>query len=238
VIDSSGKQETHPVPRGFPLRTVLWCMMRGAAVAIVGSVAIAFFARLNGHVLQGIPWFLVTTAITCLAIVRRSTFRRLSNPVALQPPALVLISAGLTLALAAVAIAVTGLPNVMAGMTRLPGDAVPGSPLFQGLVSFSAVAGAAFVEEGAIRGQVQSRLQIYVSPRRAEILSDVLLVFLHVLRFSTPGMIVFVIFLSIAGGRIAALTQTIRWPIAIHLGANLLVLGAVLTYRVVPLVGR
>jgi membrane protease YdiL (CAAX protease family) len=228
----AGSVESDTARAHFYWRTMLICLIKGIILAIIGSFAVAFFARLNARILSSLPWFLATAAIVCLLVVRSSVFRKSTVPVVLNGARAWWLSLGLAAALGIAAVVLSGLLQPLAAEIRLPGDRMPGTALFRALASLAIFASAAFVEEAAVRGQVQSRLQELLPPAAAEVIADVLFVLLHFLRFATPGEVLFVSILSIVCGRVAALTQSIRWPIVVHLGANLIIMGAVLLHRI------
>jgi membrane protease YdiL (CAAX protease family) len=216
---------------GRTVRAVFVRILWGVAVALGGSFAIAVLVRSNTYVLPGIPWFLLPVVVLCLILLGRSEPGKPPVPPGSKSWNAVWISVALVIALSVVATVFTGLPQISAGTARLPGDAIEGTPLFRALASFAFVAGGAIVEEAAVRGQVQLRLSQLASPVLAEAIADVLFVLLHFLRFGAPGEMLFVSILSLACGRVAALTQSVRWPAAIHLGVNSLVLVVVLANR-------
>jgi membrane protease YdiL (CAAX protease family) len=141
------------------------------------------------------------------------------------------LSLVLATVLGIVAILVTPLSTVLAGTAGLPGDRLNGSEFFRACASVKLLASAALIEEAGIRGQTQFGLQQHLRPIAAEVVANVVFVPLHVVCLGNPREALFMCLFSIAAGRIAAVTQSIKWPFAVHLGSDLIIAGTVLYNR-------
>lgn len=113
-------------------------------------------------------------------------------------------------------------------MDGLPGASLTGASTdLRDVWSFIDLITAAFVEELAVRGWIQFRLQTLIGNSKAELIADFFFVLLHFLRFIEPGgwghalkECAFVIFVGIVNGRIASKSQSVLWPITAHIICN------------------
>jgi len=140
-----------------------------------------------------------------------------------ETAAMISVAAGLVLGLIAI-----GGSGWKVSMNGLPGESLTGAPAdLRDVWSFIDLITAAFVEELAVRGWIQFRLQPLIGSAIAELIADFLFVLLHFFRFIEPGgwghaikECVFVILVGTVNGRIAAKSQSVLWPVTAHIICN------------------
>jgi membrane protease YdiL (CAAX protease family) len=201
-------------------------------LAVFAAFLVAFFVHLNARISPGFPWFLLPVGITIL-VAWRSVFRagKAEHNNAMVGRWGVFASIA---SIAFVGVVVLGLMSlqVRSGSDlRLPGDTFAAPPFFQFFASLVILTSAAFVEEIAVRGLLQYRLQSQMPVIASEMVADTVFVGLHFLRFHDPIEVALVVILSLLCGRAAAMTQSLSWPIAIHAVANLVSMTCVLAIR-------
>lgn len=207
-------------------------------VSVVGAIAVAasasmFFAvlgELNSRILPGLPWGAVAALAVSVGVSLVIGIGRRGNCEGVSR-----IHAGFTYAAVATLVGFLGV-----GLNYLQTDtwsaSLPGDKLFptsdaRNFYSLAVFVSSAFVEESAVRGCIQLKLQPVLGAGKSEVLASVVFALLHADRFATWEEVVFVLILAAANGRITRASQSIGWPIAVHAIANVVVLGVVVTAR-------
>jgi membrane protease YdiL (CAAX protease family) len=207
-------------------RKALLVCLKGAVIAVAYSLAIAVLPRLNVVIFPQLYWFVLPVAVLCwkfLSWSKSSEYVLGSISLAGEQAAVISVIAGLTLALLALVLSGNEL-----SISGLPGTSLQGaSDGLRLMWSFFDLVSSAFVEESAVRGWIQLRLQRIVRTVYAELAADALFVLLHILRFATPGNVshalrelILVLTLGVVNGRITSKSQSIVWPIVVHAICN------------------
>ncbi len=132
------------------------------------------------------------------------------------------IAAAVSLGLLAVFLS-DAVPS-LAGQRSLPGDGLGGDAMYRAAVSVAFLLSAGVIEEVAVRGGIQFRLQGVIGVVWAEVVAGFTFVALHALRFDTPGLVAYLVVFTFVNGEIARRTQSVTWPIVVHLVSNAIVL--------------
>lgn len=215
--------------RGIALLT---CISSGAAAVIAASFLVEFFIQLNLHVLRGAPWFLVPVTIAVAATLRHTLNDDSSTrSKSLSPRQSLLIASGLAITLGLLAAWLTGIQKVSTGNVLLPGDRYAATAAFQIAATVATMIAAGIFEEFGVRRFVQFRLSRFWHPHFCEALAGLLFVALHFFRFHVGGQIFYVLLLGFVCGRFASATQSVIWPMVIHVVANLTAMALVFAGR-------
>lgn len=132
------------------------------------------------------------------------------------------IAAALSLGLLAVFLS-DAVPS-LAAQRSLPGDGLGGDEVYRAAASVAFLLSAGVIEEVAVRSGIQFRLQGIVGVVWAEVVAGFSFVALHALRFDTPELFAFLVVFAFVNGEIARRTQSVTWPIVVHLVSNAIVL--------------
>lgn len=205
---------------------ILHICVVGVLILFAFSFAIGVLPRINAVVFPQLYWFVLPLIVFCWKFFEWSKpSEHLPASIRLAGEQAMVISVVVGLALGLFALALSGSELSISG---LHGHLLEGAP--DGLRmtwSFFDLISAAFVEEAAVRGWFQLRLQTLVRTIFAESIADVFFVLLHVLRFASPGGVshalrefALVSALSIVNGRITSKSQSIVWPILVHAICN------------------
>jgi membrane protease YdiL (CAAX protease family) len=198
--------------------SILLCVV----VAIGTDVLVALLVQLNTRFGDAFPWFIAPAVTLSLAVLTGS--RRWYQPLpSVNPPSTaksVLASVFLGMAIAVIALLFDGLharDAVIHGRIALGGDQYSTTAAVRAGVSLTVPVMAAFYEEAGVRGALQLRLQQVLGPLWAEILAGTVFVFLHGLTIvKQPWQIPFLALSGFANGRLAAVTQTVKYSALSH----------------------
>lgn len=202
-------------------------------IAVLASALLRMFIEINIRIDAAIPWFVVPAA--AIAICTLIWSERLAKPVTEvrlpSVPVAALVSVGAAAAMVLIGLALTDHSSLTHGLILLPGDRDGAPRLFRFLHSIVALGCAGLIEEGSIRNVVQLRLQHAVKPIVAEAVSDLIFVLLHADQWQTQGELPFVATVALVNGRLAALTQTARYPALVHSVLNIAIAIVILLFR-------
>ena len=198
--------------------SIVWCLL----IAVGIDILIALMVRLNIWLADGFPWFIAPAFALSLTALRRS--RRWYEPLpSVRPPSTAI--AVLASILVATAIAAASLLSMalashdafIHGRIVLSGDQYHTTGAIQAGVSLTAPIMASFYEEAGVRGALQLRLQHVIGPLRSEILAGSIFLVLHGFAIAkSPWVVPFLAFSAFANGRLAAVTQTVGYPVLSH----------------------
>jgi membrane protease YdiL (CAAX protease family) len=213
-----GAASSSPVPAEAIASSIIWCVVVSAGT----DVLVAMMVYLNTRIGDTVPWFIVPAFALSLVVLRRS--RRWFEPLPSVRPPSTAISA-LAGVLIGIAIAVVTLLFVallshdalMHGRIALVGDQYRTTAAIRAGVSLTVPVMASFYEEAGVRGALQLRLQHVIGPLWAEILAGTMFVVLHGFVIAkNPWQVTFLAFSAFANGRLAAVTQTVKYSVLSH----------------------
>jgi len=195
-------------------------VLMGVAVPVVVYTCIAFLAQINFRIGAGTPWFVIPAlAITWGTLVLADKAFRAGPPSSSASTfALLMICGAISICLGAIALAFMSAAIRAGQMTLTEG---PGARLLNLAKALTILVAAGPIEEAAVRGLMQLRLQKVMHPLWAEVLADTVFVLGHLPRLAIPGEAPFLVLLAISNGRLAAVTQTTRYSALVHSLANL-----------------
>ena len=233
---SSGDADTPSNGAVTPLRmlilvsaSVFW----GAAIAVIVPFFVALLTEVNLRLAPDVPWFVIPALVIAVGTVLASKHwcKVIEKSPAWPVWQSLLTSVLIAVAMTVFAIATMGMAALRSGQWSLPGDldAAPGSWRIAKALTNLFTAG--LIEEAAMRGGVQLRLQRAVGPIWSELIAGLEFVLLHGFRFSTAGELPLVIVTAIANGRLTSVTQDTRYPAFAHALGNLLIAAVVLYLR-------
>jgi membrane protease YdiL (CAAX protease family) len=228
-----GPASNEPARSEVIASSLVWCLVVGLGT----DVLVAVMVSLNIWLGDGFPWFIAPAFALSLAVLRRS--RRWYKPLSsVRPPSTaisVLAGVFLAMAIAAAALLSMGLAThdaLIHGRIAMEGDQYLTTAAIRTGVSLACPVMASFYEEAAIRGALQLRLQHVIGPLRAEILAGIVFVLLHGLRIEkNPWEIPFLAFSAFVNGRLAAVTQTVGYPVLSHGLSNAILMITYATLR-------
>jgi membrane protease YdiL (CAAX protease family) len=191
-------------------------------VAAGSGVLVAMMVYLNTGIWNTFPWFIAPAFALSLAILILS--RRWYEPLSSVRPPSTAISA-LASVLVGIAITVVTLLSatllshdaLVHGRIELVGDQYRATAAIRAAVSLTVPVMASFYEEAGVRGALQLRLQHVIGPLWAEILAGTAFVLLHGFTIArSPFQVTFLAFAAFANGRLAAVTQTVKYSVLSH----------------------
>lgn len=128
------------------------------------------------------------------------------------------------LTMGALAVFLSDVDPSMAGQRFLPGDVLGGDAMYRAAASVAFLLSAGVIEEVAVRGGIQFRLQGVIGVVWAEVVAGFTFIALHAMRFDTPGLFAYLVVFTFVNGEVARRTQSVTWPIVVHLVSNAIVL--------------
>jgi membrane protease YdiL (CAAX protease family) len=153
---------------------------------LVSSTAAAAFAVINLWVGKGIPWFMLPHV--AVAVVTLKFSHRLYEPLPSMMPmnkrAALATSVGSGIIVGVIGLTLTGWHAVLQGTPILPGDRKHAPLLFQCAYSLVAVTAAGPIEEAAVRGGIQLRMQRVLAPMWTETIASAVFVLMHSTRLA------------------------------------------------------
>jgi membrane protease YdiL (CAAX protease family) len=207
------------------------------SAAVGTDILVTFMAYLNTRLGDGFPWFIAPAFALSWSVMRRS--RRWYQPLApirlRSTPICVL-----TGVLFGIGIAGAGLLSMASlyhdafvhGRIAVPGDQYHTTAAVRAGISLTVPIMGPFYEEAGVRGALQFRLQHLIGPLWAEVLAGIAFVALHGFVIAErPWQIPFIAFAAFANGRLAALTQTVRFPVLSHALSNAILMVTYATLR-------
>lgn len=196
----------------------MWCVVVGVGT----DVLVALMVYLNTRLGDQFPWFIAPACALSWAVLRQSRLWFEPLP-SVRPPSTAistLISVLLGIAIAVITLLCVDLLSHDAfihGSIVLAGDQYRTTAAVRAGVSLTVPVIASFYEEAGVRGALQLRLQHVIGPRRAEILAGTVFVALHGLVIAkNPWQVAFLAFSAFANGRLAAVTQTVKYSVLSH----------------------
>jgi membrane protease YdiL (CAAX protease family) len=219
------------VPRNIELKSIALSLLKGCGVALGASIALDAFVSFISPTQFAVSWLVLGASILCVTTIQLVPKNEapLLQPKSKRTAAVLTICSGLALGL--IGLMLTGVHHVVEGSVSMPGEIYAGSRQFQLSASFVILASQACIEESGVRGFIQLPLQSTLGQWRSELAADLVFVLLHFERFQQLNELVVVAVGSVVFGRLAAITQSIRWPILSHLMANSLIGTVVFIYR-------
>ena len=219
--------QTNEGPRPALSTAARWRLTAGSImlcvlVAVGTDVLVALLVLLNTRIADAFPWFIAPALAVSLVALTGS--RRWYEPLPpVRAPATakyVLASVLLGMAIAVTALLFDGLharDALIHGRIALGGDQYSTTAAVRGGVSLTVPVMAAFYEEAGVRGALQLRLQHVIGPLWSEILAGSVFVLLHGLTIAkNPWQIPFLAFSGFVNGRLAAVTQTVKYSALCH----------------------
>jgi membrane protease YdiL (CAAX protease family) len=207
-----------PVRAQVIASSIVWCVM----VSVGTDVLVALMVRLNTQLGDRFPWFIGPALVLSIVVLRRSRHWFEPMPAVRLPSTAVATLAGAVVgvAIAAVTLLTAALlahDAFVHGRIVLVGDQYRTTVAVRAGVSLTVPVMASFYEEAGFRGALQLRLQSVIGPIRAEILAGTMFVLLHGFTIAkNPWQVVFLAFCGFANGRLAAITQTVRYSVLSH----------------------
>lgn len=233
VENSQINQRPDPELSGLIVTSIMLCLL----VAVGTDVLVVLMVYLNTWVGDSFPWFIAPAFALSLAVLRRS--RRWYKPLPLvRPPSTaisLLASVLLAIAIAAVTLLSVALVSgdaLMHGRVELYGDQYRTTAAIRAGVSLTVPVMASFCEEAGVRGALQLRLQHVIGPIWAEILAGTVFVVLHGFVIAkNPWAVPYLAFSAFANGRLAAVTQTVGYPVLSHGLSNGIIMVTYVVFR-------
>jgi len=231
--DPAGPVSKKPARSEVIAESIVSCLL----IAVGTNILIAVMVRLNIWLADGFPWFIAPAFALSLIALKRS--RRWYEPLqSVRPPSTVISSLASVLLGTATAgvvllyMALTFGDAFMHGHSPLLGDQYHTTAAIRAGVSLTFPIMASFYEEAGVRGALQLHLQHVIGPGRAEMLAGVIFVALHGFAIAkSPWQLPFLALTALVNGRLAAVTQTVRYPVVSHAASNGILLIANLVLR-------
>jgi membrane protease YdiL (CAAX protease family) len=207
---------------GDGLYVVVTSIILCVAIVTVFPYLITEFALVNVNASPTVPWFLLPSAGVCFYAVVLGNYlckrKKIATRISLASSFFMLI------------LGVVGLLLLSLALTRwygyhfiqiaLPGDKFAASNGMRAFISLAKLGAAGPIEEAAVRGAVQLRVQKVIGIYPAEVLAGVVFIALHFDRLSLGGELPFVTATAIVCGRFTSITKRFEHAALLHGLAN------------------
>ncbi|TLY99507.1 MAG: CPBP family intramembrane metalloprotease [Gammaproteobacteria bacterium] len=213
--------------------SILLCVLVGVGTDVLVTVMV----YLNAWAGPAFPWFIAPALAISFAVFRRSRgwYKQLPT---VRPPskavsALASVLLGAAIAAAALlSVALVSRDALLHGRIELTGDHYHTTAALRAGVSLTVPVMAALYEEAGARAALQLRLQHVIGPVSAEVLAGIVFVVLHGFVIAkSPWQVPFLALSAFANGRLAAVTQTVGYPVLSHGLSNGILMVTYIIFR-------